>query len=396
MGYNTQLDLCWPIALQDDMLFDATLAVSRAALVLHDDLPPDRDRKVLHHQVLAMNRMRQRVILPAAVADVALIFAMSRMLSLSYMAGDAEAFKMHFQAFKQLASKYISEDPDNEISKVIQNRLNSWQALHNYRYRSPVLTFSQISLDYSGENSTVVALNQVAELCLSLTTASQHALDPAGLQMLACDFGVCQHNLTQLLADSKLTQKELRHAIALIAFCEWRQESLLLQIKHQYQGIRPTQGQQWWCGAAQTYINLTSDSSFVFTPVLSWSSLVLGCFLLQKEQRLKRKGHIILVELMLKLEDPSWHSLEMLIRDEVSGFWNDDLAKEWKASWERTVKRHGEWRELGLWKLGMPKNHSAVKASSLTHSNLVQDAQTGDLVEYLLLRDARDSLPFIS
>ena len=83
MGYNTQLDLCWPVALQDDMLFDATVAVSRVAMVLSQGHSPAEDPLMLYHRGLAMSKLRQRVSLTVAPSNEAVIFTIGRMISIA-------------------------------------------------------------------------------------------------------------------------------------------------------------------------------------------------------------------------------------------------------------------------------------------------------------------------
>lgn len=86
MGYNTQLDLCWPLALQDNMLFDATVAVSRVALVLSQGRLPSEDHLVLYHRGLALTGLRLRLSLERSIPLEAIIFTIGRMLSIAVSA----------------------------------------------------------------------------------------------------------------------------------------------------------------------------------------------------------------------------------------------------------------------------------------------------------------------
>jgi hypothetical protein len=83
MGYNTQLDLCWPIALQDDMLFDATMAVSRAAWLLAQGRDPSEDEFMLHHRGLAMTSLRQQLSGTKLERNEALLFTIGRMINIA-------------------------------------------------------------------------------------------------------------------------------------------------------------------------------------------------------------------------------------------------------------------------------------------------------------------------
>lgn len=83
MGYNTQLDLCWPIAMQDEMLFDATIAVSRSAWLISNGCSAADDSFMLYHRGLALAKLQQRVTFNAPYAEVEVIFTIGRMLSIA-------------------------------------------------------------------------------------------------------------------------------------------------------------------------------------------------------------------------------------------------------------------------------------------------------------------------
>jgi hypothetical protein len=124
MGFNTQLDLCWPVALGDDMLFDATLAVSRTAWLLAQGKDPSQDHFMLYHRGLAMTSLRQKLCSDEAGCREAVLFTISRMISLAYMSSESEAFMAHFEAFRELARKYVGENPGTDEARVIQSRLD--------------------------------------------------------------------------------------------------------------------------------------------------------------------------------------------------------------------------------------------------------------------------------
>ena len=83
MGYNTQLDLCWPVAMQDDMLFDATVAVSRTAWLLAKGQDPSEDQFVLYHRGLAMASLRQKLSSTSIDCKEAVLFTIGRMISIA-------------------------------------------------------------------------------------------------------------------------------------------------------------------------------------------------------------------------------------------------------------------------------------------------------------------------
>ena len=88
MGYNTHLDLCWPLALQDEMLFDATIAVSRRPWVLAHGKVPSEDQVMLYDRGLAMTQLRQRLSSAGPVCKEAVIYTVGRMISIAVSSSD--------------------------------------------------------------------------------------------------------------------------------------------------------------------------------------------------------------------------------------------------------------------------------------------------------------------
>ncbi len=127
---NTYLALCWPIALQDDMFFDVTMACSRAAWCLAQRTLPESDHFHLQHRGMAMLKLRQRL----SRVKENILFTMDYMLNISYMTKGDAAFKIHLTAFKNVANSYLSARKANdEITGVVSHRLRSWEALDGYR-----------------------------------------------------------------------------------------------------------------------------------------------------------------------------------------------------------------------------------------------------------------------
>jgi len=157
---------------------------------------------------------------------------------------------------------------------------------------------------------------------------------------------------------------------------------------------------------AQTFLNKKlsglSDASNL-NILIAWSALVMGSYLLQHlDGYVRRKGHIILVSLDLalraasgdeqRIEDNSyvingWNVLESNLKDQVGMFWHEELAERWKDDWTTTIARQQRWAGTGLWIIGAP-------------NTLYADGRQGgnekvDVVEHLILKDARDTLPFV-
>lgn len=83
IGFNTQLDLCWPMAMQNDMLFDATIAVSRIAYLLSEGKAAADDPFMLYHRGLALARLQKSIQDEAALAESEIIFTVGRLIAIA-------------------------------------------------------------------------------------------------------------------------------------------------------------------------------------------------------------------------------------------------------------------------------------------------------------------------
>lgn len=77
----------------------------------------------------------------------------------------------------------------------------------------------------------------------------------------------------------------------------------------------------------------------------------------------------------------------------MDALWHPCLVEMWEVIWGKAVKRHHEWCALGMWKLGMPKKLQTARTETYNDMSVTLQNCYANLVEYLLLRDARDSLP---
>ncbi|KIW23563.1 uncharacterized protein PV07_11751 [Cladophialophora immunda] len=475
MGYNTQLDLCWPLALQDTMLFDATVAVSQTACVLAQGNSPSEDPLMLYHRGLAMTRLRRRVSSGDNGPDEAVIFTIGRMISIAYMSSEAEAFVAHFEAFQNIAQRYIDDHPNSAVARVVQNRLESWKALHGYRNRKillrdqsnpsePTSSESQsrrstppkrhmraqsptllsgldLSVDLAASLNSMNRLLDRLQTFQSLTVQSKRALD---LIEQCRQFG-------QILKGcDNLSPTELQLCCALVAFC-------LQLYRHHIGGGLETPAEQRHASERFDFLPALSDiaSTFINKQLegfsesaeqrmcLTWSAIVLGSFLLRHpDNRLRTKGHIVHVNLGLHLgkglfggrpwpsgspslladEDSGWTDIESALSGpaKMGSLWHPDLARQWRRDWQGSVKRQRRWEQQGVWMLGAPKRLPAPeggrspggkgkgvagKTTTATTATTKRTAHTPfpvlsldlngevDVIEYLVLREARDSLP---
>lgn len=158
---------------------------------------------------------------------------------------------------------------------------------------------------------------------------------------------------------------------------------------------------------AQTFLNKKlsglSDTSNLRV-LVAWSALAMGSYLLQHiDGYVRRKGHIILVSLDLALRAASgnqshiehesyvengWKALESSLKEQMGMFWHEELAERWKNDWMSTIARQQRWAGTGLWIIGAPKT---LHADGRQGGN-----EKVDVVEHLVLKDARDTLPFVA
>lgn len=71
------------MAMQNDMLFDATIAVSRIAYLLSEGKPAADDPFMLYHRGLALARLQKRIQDEAALAESEVIFTVGRMIAIA-------------------------------------------------------------------------------------------------------------------------------------------------------------------------------------------------------------------------------------------------------------------------------------------------------------------------
>ncbi|OAP63207.1 hypothetical protein AYL99_02434 [Fonsecaea erecta] len=465
MGYNTQLDLCWPLALQDAMLFDATVAVSQTAWALAQGNNPSDDQLMLYHRGLAMTRLRRRVSLGDNGPNEAVIFTIGRMISIAYMSSEPEAFVAHFEAFQNIAQRYIDDNPNSAVTRVVHNRLESWKALHGYRNRkillrdrhsypsepprsesqsrrstppkrhmraqSPTLLSGlDLSVELAASLKSMTRLLDQIQPFQSLSGQSKRALDLIER---------CRQFSQDLQWCSNLSPTELQLCCALVVFC--------IQLYHHHigEGLGAAGEQNHpyerfeflpaLTDIASTFINKQLEDFSESTEqrmCLTWSAMVLGSFLLQQpDNRLRTKGHIIHVNLGLNLglgygdvlltdDDNGWTGIESSLNgpSKMGSLWHPDLALQWRQDWEGSVRRQRQWEHRGVWMLGAPKRllggkserspgGKGTQAATTTTTMTTKASHTPfpllsldqhgevDVIEYLVLREARDSLPRI-
>ncbi|OCT52792.1 hypothetical protein CLCR_09985 [Cladophialophora carrionii] len=118
-GRNALLALILPLAFQNSMLFEATIAMTRAAWVLRRGTEPFADKMLLRHRGTAMKELRDVLVAPHPPSQDLVLLTMSTFLTLNYMIDDVESFEVHLRA---LESMLATTTGDGDVRNFVQGR----------------------------------------------------------------------------------------------------------------------------------------------------------------------------------------------------------------------------------------------------------------------------------
>ncbi|KAJ9613244.1 hypothetical protein H2200_003186 [Cladophialophora chaetospira] len=456
LGYNSYRAICWPIAQQDDMLFDATVAVSRSAWCLAQKTSPADDGFVLHHRGAAMSKLRGRLALSTPNENV--LFTIDFLANTAYMFQDHAAFNIHLAAFRTAFAGYIATTSSgNADASVLSHRLKTWEALDAYRRGMDPLRQKLTDLQSHAYETifepTYVHPSSPWHHRSVLSAAAPGFLELANLYSVSIELvevsvnidHILQNNfletlsgpltehitrpLRKILTSDLVSELELRVAYALLAICYY--------IERDRPSAAPTtsgSGSALFSAApttsgsgsalfsadrradsvildalAQSYLNKKrdpGDCSFLERRCWMWCALVLGSTLLSIEldgeytpddeillQRLRGKGHIILVAASQYLVGEPSQAREEGGKRDWPTVEADFLAKNflctpalltlWQQTWETTMDRQRNWEAAGALTVCAPQ--------------LAAEGDEADIVdvEYMVLREGRESLPKI-
>lgn len=384
---------------QDDMLFSATLAVSRAAWCLSQKRLPHTDKFVLQHEGNALAKLRARLTEAAAYIQISVLFAMDYLVNIAYMTDDRDAFDVHWNAFKQAAQAFLlgmgSLPVDPVMASIVRHRLHSWHSLYAYRKGTEIAESAQpissTSLTYMTGCNHFQALPRgfkelMAQQDLSVEVAGAIVTIALALQQglpLDCNFR------SQLLKLPQQSKKSIEAQIcrALIGMCICLTHHS--DTSHYYEQVD---------SIAQAFLNALPwmvPRTVIERSCLISCCLVLGSTFLQLEppfqsgaaqrhdngllwlQRLRCKGHVILVavkETLLEDGVDNWNALKP---EKLCLFLTtSSLLDTWRNDWETTMQRQKSWELNGQLAIGKPIG---------TRKKIC--------LEYLVLRDGRESLP---
>lgn len=398
LGLNTQIDLCWPIALQDDMLFDATLTVSRVAYCVSSSRPAEEDAFFLKHKQQALSKLRQRVVehSPTGEPTEAVVFTVSRLLSISYMTLDDAGFQMHFSALQKITRSYMANrTSSDQMSRVVQGRIKSWTPL--FEYRQSKTGFGQGALQPAQHVPKITRLpaklpDDLRVSVLGLPVGFAHlavsgAFSTQSVQMLIkmqsilnglhASGGIDSGNVTE--HDLWVVKQELIDLLASLELDAFEQQfchgllALAIALPRVYR-IGPSDVCSISKGVpaivenpplerivkAFLYLKFSGKlQSSLHNLCLQWCALAVGscCFLVPDSGgSIQSKGHITLMSITERLVPQSpadpWQPFQKDLSTQF--FWPDNMVKTWKYIYLQAVKRQATWEKNGLLKIGMP------------------------------------------
>jgi hypothetical protein len=380
------------------MLFDATLAVSRTAYCLGQKSRPNEDPFVLQHKIQALSKLRNELQSLPVVPSEAVIFTVSRMLSVSYMTLDSVSFEAHFAALQHIAQRYmLHKSADDEMARVVESRLKAWTPLFEYRQsQNPLVPVVQrLALGNTRVNYPPASLSD--ELYAEITVLPRVFSQLAARGVLCIELIRVLVALKQLLGmvdhehgstenlpiqhDSLTNIRE--QIIALLASLEL--SVFETQLCHALLGfamsisiVYPSTEHQVGVQSRSVSSTLASDppleriaKAFLYLKYmgadlspehnlcLQWAALALGscCFLVNEpEPHVRQKGHITLISITERLlpkgTDDEWEELSSGLRHDF--FWPEGLVWEWRRIYVAAICRQHEWEGLGLLRIGMP------------------------------------------
>jgi hypothetical protein len=85
-GRNALLELILPLAFENSMLFESTIAMTRAAWVLRRETDPFGDKMLLRHRGMAMKELRDTLVAPEHQSSDLVLLTMSTLLTLNVRA----------------------------------------------------------------------------------------------------------------------------------------------------------------------------------------------------------------------------------------------------------------------------------------------------------------------
>ncbi|KAK5462509.1 hypothetical protein LTS15_002221 [Exophiala xenobiotica] len=130
---NVLLTLILPLALQNAMLFEATIGMTRAAWLLRRGSEPLEDKMLLRHKGATLLHLRNMLEGGRQSRSDLVLLTMSTLLTFNYMVDDVESFEVHLRALENMLQSY-DPDEDNELQNFVRGRVLAFGVLASFMH----------------------------------------------------------------------------------------------------------------------------------------------------------------------------------------------------------------------------------------------------------------------
>ncbi|EXJ76164.1 uncharacterized protein A1O5_00672 [Cladophialophora psammophila CBS 110553] len=350
-GRNALLALVLPLAFQNSMLFEATIAMTRAAWVLRRGSEPFADKMLLRHRGVAMRELRDGLMVPKLPNPDLVLLTMSTLLTLNYMINDLESFEVHLRALENMLASTNLEG-DSGIRNFVRGRVLAFGVLASFLqasqpsyaerinekgHRISTLTypghpflpdlcaviaklpegFAEVALSRSIAVEVISFLVKLTELVNWLATSQEEreAQPKPDMTMQRAIYDL------QCLSALQLTPIEVQISRALLAFCLHLYNEMSFHIPLA-RPLRPL---------LETFNAHTEIPRYPWLQrCLYWCSIVTASAW-DTQIDASPERHVVLDSLINRLpEATSWEDTEEMMR---MFLWQDRLADEWEVCW---------------------------------------------------------------
>ncbi|RVX74183.1 hypothetical protein B0A52_02015 [Exophiala mesophila] len=138
-GYsNPYLTLLWPFALQNDIYFEALIALCRAALLNSMGSPSHKDAMFVTHRNNVMNKLRHRLQCPDLCANDTTILVVATLGTIDYILGDHSSAGTHLSGMRQIIKIRGDLKSNTPWERLLQTNVAAYEALWSFVQASTV------------------------------------------------------------------------------------------------------------------------------------------------------------------------------------------------------------------------------------------------------------------
>ncbi|KAI1615885.1 hypothetical protein EDD36DRAFT_417370 [Exophiala viscosa] len=361
-GGNALLTVVLPLAMQNSMLFAATIAMTRAAWILRRGSEPFADKMLLRHRGAAMLELRNALVETGRSRSDLILLTMSTLLTLNYMINDVDSFEVHLRALENMLKSYEAAE-DSPLRSFVRGRVLAFGVLASFLHAQQPSYATRINEPgHRISTLTYPGLPFPADLCTVVAKLPEGFSEVALSRSIAIEIISFLVKLTELIdyissapdEDASTTRPEMTmqraiydlqclSALPLTAIEAQMARGLLAFLLHLYnqlsfriplaRPLRPI------LEAFNEHHEIPRNHWL--QRCLLWSSTVIASAW-DTQIDASPQNHVILDRLVSRVsEGRSWESLEVNMR---KFYWHDHLADEWEICWRATKFRIGQHR----------------------------------------------------